>query len=172
MVDQFLAMQTCMAEQEQQQITLNLTVKCVETALHDQPPRGAPHHRCDADEDDPGDDFIPMVHKLEFTKFDGTCDPLPWLNRCERYFRVRRTPEHKRVAYAAFHLLENAKLWFHHLELNGGQPTWNCFTQLTNARFGPSLTDSPIDELVLLRRTDSVDDYCNQFTFLSCLTHL
>jgi hypothetical protein len=28
---------------------------------------------------------------LEFLKFDGTSDPLLWLNHCERYFLVRRT---------------------------------------------------------------------------------
>jgi hypothetical protein len=48
------------------------------------------------------------VHKLEFSKFDGMGDLLPWLNRCERYFRVRCTPNHNRVAYVAFHWLEDA----------------------------------------------------------------
>jgi hypothetical protein len=83
MADQFLGMQTCMAEQEQQHITLNLAANPVETALHDQPPGGVPHHRHTNDEDDLGNDFIPTTHKLEFTKFDGTSDPLSWLNRCE-----------------------------------------------------------------------------------------
>jgi hypothetical protein len=76
------------------------------------------------------------------------------------------------VAYAAFHLLKNAKLWFHRLELNGEQATWNFFTQLVNAQFGPLLIDSPIGELALLRRISSVDDYCSRFTSLSCPTHL
>jgi hypothetical protein len=57
---------------------------------------------------------------LEFAKFDGTGDPLSWLNHCERYFYVRCTPENKRVSLAAFYLLNNAQLWFNRLELNDG----------------------------------------------------
>jgi hypothetical protein len=53
-------------------------------------------HRRARDDDVDADDgaFLPTTHKLEFLKFDGTSDPLLWLNRCERYFLVRRTPEH------------------------------------------------------------------------------
>jgi hypothetical protein len=75
------------------------------------------------DEEDGGEDIIPTTHKLEFPKYDGTGDPLPWLNRCERYFTVRRTPEPKRVALAACYLLDDAQLWFHRFELNGGRPS-------------------------------------------------
>jgi hypothetical protein len=57
---------------------------------------------------------------LEFPKFDGTGDPLSWLNHCERYFYVRCTPENKHVSLAAFYLLNNAQLWFNRLELNDG----------------------------------------------------
>jgi hypothetical protein len=112
------------------------------------------------DDADTGDGaFLPTTHNLEFLKFDGTSNPLPWLNRCERYFLVRRTPEHQRVALAVFYLLDDTQLWFHHLELNGRRPTWPQFIQLVNARFGPPLTDSPIGALAMLRRSGSIDDY-------------
>jgi hypothetical protein len=46
-------------------------------------------------EDHDGGDFLPTYHKLDFPKFDDTIDPLPWFNRCEHYFWVCHTSEHK-----------------------------------------------------------------------------
>jgi hypothetical protein len=52
---------------------------------------------------------------IEFLRFDGTGDALLWIHRCECYFRTFRTPENRRVAYAVFHLLYGAQLWYHRL---------------------------------------------------------
>jgi hypothetical protein len=76
-------------------------------------------------------------------------------------------PEHKRVAFAAFHILDDAQLWFHRMELNSCRPTWVQFIQLVNARFGPPLTDSLISELTMLRRTEMVDELSKLFITLS-----
>jgi hypothetical protein len=74
------------------------------------------------------------ILRLKFLRFDGTGDPLQWIHLCERYFRGCRTPENKRVAYAAFHLLDGAQLWYH--RLLGSPPTWEHFVLLIAARFG------------------------------------
>jgi hypothetical protein len=69
-----------------------------------------PRHRgMDGDTDVDGHQ---MVQKIEFPKFDGVGDPMPWLNRCERYFCMRGTPENK-VQYASFYLLDDAQMWYH-----------------------------------------------------------
>jgi hypothetical protein len=62
-----------------------------------------PHRRDHETEDDHDGELFQMSHKIEFPKFNGTTDPLPWLNRCERYFHIHGTPEHHRVHYASFY---------------------------------------------------------------------
>jgi hypothetical protein len=89
------------------------------------------------------------------------------LNHCKRFFHVRCTPDDK-VVFTAFYLLDDAQMWFHRMELNGGRPSWQQFVQLVNAHFMPPLTDSPIGELAMLRRTDTVDEFCKCFITLSC----
>jgi hypothetical protein len=63
-------------------------------------------------------------HKIDFPTFDGGGDPLPFLNRCEHYFRGRRTLEEERVWLAAFHLQGPAQQWYMWLERDEGTPGW------------------------------------------------
>jgi hypothetical protein len=125
-------------------------------------------HRGPYDDDDDFDNrFHPRV-RLEFLSFDGKEDPLPWLNRCEMFFRGQNTPERRRVWYAAMHLTRSAQLWYARLELTSGTPSWRRFAQLVLQRFGPPMTDSPVGELMLLRRTGSVEEYTDQFLAYAC----
>lgn len=57
------------------------------------------------------------------------------------------------------HLTGAAQLWYAHLELTAGTPSWRHFAQLVQQRFGPPMIDSPLGELVLLRRAGTVDNY-------------
>jgi hypothetical protein len=50
--------------------------------------QGHPRRRGTDGDIDVGADGHKTVHKIEFPKFNCVGDPLPWLNRCERYFRL------------------------------------------------------------------------------------
>jgi hypothetical protein len=111
-----------------------------------------PHrHRGQDTKDDLDGEPFQTSHKIEFPKFDGTSDPLLWLNHCERYFCIRGT-HHKCVPYASFYLLDDSQLWYHRHELNGGSPRWDRFVHLINKRFGTALTESSIGELTVTTR--------------------
>jgi hypothetical protein len=70
----------------------------------------APNGRRCQDDDE---DAFPTTHKMEFPKYDGTSDPLPWLNVCERYFYIWRTPKLRRITYTSIYLTNYVELWYH-----------------------------------------------------------
>jgi hypothetical protein len=43
-------------------------------------------------------------YKLDFPTFDGSGDPLLFLNQCEHYFRGQRTMEEEKVWLSVMHL--------------------------------------------------------------------
>jgi hypothetical protein len=97
-------------------------------------------------------------HKLDFPTFDGGGDPLPFLNRCEQYFRGQRTLEEEKVWLAAFHLQGAAQQWYMWLERDEGTPGWRRFSELLEMRFGPPLISNPLGELAACRRTGTEAD--------------
>jgi hypothetical protein len=71
------------ADQQQQQAAFNIALTRVENTMHDRGlDEGNSRHHNPGNEDDDLD--FPTVHKLKFPKYDGTSDPPPWLNRCDR----------------------------------------------------------------------------------------
>ena len=78
-------------------------------------------------------------HKLDFPKFDGTGDPLPFISKCEHYFRGQRTMEEEKVWLAALNLNNAAHEWYILVEKDEGTPSWSRFKELINRRFGPPL---------------------------------
>lgn len=128
--DRVTQVQASAFEYSEQVRALNLAVQRVEASHRSSPvpetsgsathaPRGAPPPTGDNDKQS-GDDstvdnsFLPRA-KLEFPTYDGKGDPLPWLNRCETFFRGQKTPESRRVWYASLHLLGDAQLWYYRL---------------------------------------------------------
>ncbi|GJX80513.1 hypothetical protein Tco_0328662 [Tanacetum coccineum] len=78
--------------------------------------------------------------KLDFPRYDGSTDPLPWMSRCDYYFR------HQRVADDEDRL---------HMD-------WEEFKDHCRRRFGSYGSRSKLGEMVKLRQTEFVE-YQRQF---------
>jgi hypothetical protein len=105
----------------------------------------------------------PKFFKLEFPTYDGEGDPLPWLNRVERFFKGQRTEEEDKVWMASYHLTEDAALWYSRLEKMHGEPPWPRFVKHLNRSFGPTIRTSQLAEIKRLKQTSTVKDYKKQF---------
>jgi hypothetical protein len=71
-------------------------------------------------------------HKLLFPTYDGTEDPLPWLNRCEQFFCIQSTEEAGKVFLAALYMTGDATQWYALVERNHGTSDWAAFIKLVN----------------------------------------
>jgi len=69
-------------------------------------PGGSGEHRAEG----PLPDHLPKHKRWDFPRFDGTTDPLLFLNKCDAYFRQHRTMAEERVWMASYHLDEVAQL--------------------------------------------------------------
>jgi hypothetical protein len=69
-------------------------------------------------------DLPPRPKKWDFPRFDGTTDPLLFLNKFDSYFRHHRTMAEKRMGMASYHLDDVAQLWYTQLLEDEGAPTW------------------------------------------------
>nr|XP_040242733.1 leucine-rich repeat extensin-like protein 1 [Aegilops tauschii subsp. strangulata] len=97
--------------------------------------------------------------KLEFATYDGTVDPLNWLNQRNQFFRGQRTLESDRTWIASYHLRGAAQTWYYALKQDeGGMSPWERFRELCLLRFGPPIRGSRLAELGRLPFTSTVHD--------------
>jgi len=142
------------------------TLKDEMAALKDKPSPsggGGDDHRTYAPRDE---EFHPRPKKWDFPRYDGTTDPLLFLNKCDAYFRQHRTMAEERVLIASYHLDEAAQQWFMQLQDEEATPSWGHFKDRLNLRFGPPLRSAPMFELSECRRTGTVEEYSNRFQAL------
>ena len=55
----------------------------------------------------------PQFAKIDFTTYDGTEDPLNWLNQCDQFFRGQRTLASECTWLASYHLHGAAQTWYY-----------------------------------------------------------
>jgi hypothetical protein len=89
----------------------------------------------------------PKFYKLEFATYDGSVDPLNWLNQCDQFFRGQRTLASYCTWLASYHLRGAAQTWYYALEQDEGMSPWERFKDLCNLRFRPAIHGSRLAEL-------------------------
>jgi hypothetical protein len=92
----------------------------------------------------------PKFYKLEFPTYDGSVDPLNWLNQCEQFFRGQQTPILARMWLASYHLHDAMQTWYYALEQDEEMPPWERFQDLCSLRFGPSVLGTRLAVLACL----------------------
>ena len=110
----------------------------------------------------------PKFYKLEFPTFDGSVDPLNWLNQCEQFFRGQQTPASSRTWLASYHLRGAAQTWYYALEQDEGMPPWERFRALCSLRFGPPVLGTRLAELAHLPFVSTVQDYSERYNAVLC----
>jgi hypothetical protein len=100
--------------------------------------------------------------------YDGTVDPLNWLNQCEQFFRGQRTLASNRTWLASYHLTGAAQTWYFAIEQNEGMPHWDQFKELCHLQFGPAVHGARLVEIGRLQFTSTVQDYADHFNAVLC----
>ena len=104
--------------------------------------------------------------RLDFPKFNGE-DPSGWVYRADQFFNYHQTNPHHRVLLASFHMEGKALVWFQDIEAAGGISSWEGFVRALQTRFGSSPYEDPMEALIRLKQTSTVEDYKSQFEALS-----
>jgi len=105
----------------------------------------------------------PKFHRIEFTTYDGSVDPLNWLTHCEQFFRGQHTPASQHTWMASYHLTGDAQTWYYALEQDEGQPPRDRFKELCRLRFGPPIRGSRLAELGRLPFHSTVEEFAGRF---------
>jgi hypothetical protein len=116
----------------------------------------------------PPSQATPRFYKLEFPTYDGTVDPLNWLNQCKQFFRGQRTLASDRMWLASYHLTGAAQTWYFSIEQDEGMPHWDRFKELCHLQFGPAVRGSRLAELGRLQFTSTIQDYADHFNAVLC----
>jgi hypothetical protein len=97
--------------------------------------------------------------KMEFPRYDGTEDPTSWLCRVEQYFDFQQTEEENKVLLTAYHLEEEAQLWYQIFKEDMEDISWEILEGALHVRFGPTQFEDFFGDQSKLRQVGSVKEY-------------
>jgi len=118
-------------------------------------------------EDSSGDvAFQTRPLRLDFPRFDGE-DPEGWSYRASQFFDYYSITDVQRFTISSFHMEGKALIWFQELRKSSSLTTWIEFLNALRIRFGRGSYDDPMESLVSLKQTGSVEEYKSQFELLA-----
>ena len=104
--------------------------------------------------------------RLEFPRFNGD-DPIGWVYKANQFFNFHNTPAQHRLFIASFHMEGKAITWYQELEETGMITSWEAFVTALNIRFGTSSYDDPMEALINVKQSSTVEIYKTRFESLS-----
>jgi len=115
---------------------------------------------------DGGKVFSTRPLRLDFPRFNGD-DPKGWCYCSTQFFDYYVIPDPQRFVITRFHLEGKALVWYQELRNSNVLTTWPEFLNLLQTRFGTGFCDDPMETLVKLKQTGSVEEYKSQFEYLA-----
>lgn len=109
---------------------------------------------------------IPKVVRLEFTRFKGE-NPSSWVYKVHQFLQLYNTPPNQKILLAAYHMEDEALVWFQDAEESGQFTSWEAFVRALHVRFGALTNDDLMETLTRLRQVSLVAIYKGQFEALS-----
>ena len=104
--------------------------------------------------------------KLDMPLFSGE-DPIGWIFRAERYFKVNRVTEKEKLDAAVLCFENRALNWFQWREVRAPIKKWEELKQDLVNRFQPSQSGTAYEMLMALRQNSSITEYIEKFELMS-----
>ena len=123
------------------------------------------HMKYNVESEEDHSDFS-SFRKLDMPLFSGE-DPLGWIFRVERYFKVNRVVENEKIDAAVLCFENRALNWFQWREVRSPIVSWRDLKQELLLRFHSSQSGSAYEMLMALRQTGGVMEYIEKFELLS-----
>lgn len=116
------------------------------------------------------DPFHTRTLHLDFPRFNGEY-PKVWCYRASQFFEYYVIFDQQHFTITTFHTEGRALVWFQELRSSNGLTTWNEFLKALQTRFGTGSYDDPMETLVKLKQTGSIEEFKSRFETLANRVH-
>jgi hypothetical protein len=107
--------------------------------------------------------YAPKLAKMDFPKYKGVDNPTSWICRVEQFFEFQRTVEGDKLPMTAYHLEEEAQMWYQLFRDSEETVTWESLKAALHIRYGPTIFEDHFGDLTKLQQVGTVRDYQLQF---------